>query len=117
MSSAKSNMAVKSRCNENSNEAVERLKFQGSSSPFASIASSSLASMGGEVSGRENCSVKSGRQKPGGNKSRLSANKVPSFFLCQRSFVIHFVASNLISKHRCLDPEVTGLKQAVPILF
>lgn len=64
---------------------MERLKFQGSSSPFASIASSSLASMGGEVSGRENCSVKSGRQKPGGNKSRPSVNKL-TFFLSVAPF-------------------------------
>lgn len=54
-----------------------------SSSPFLSIASSNLASMGGEVSGSENCSVKSSRQKPGGERreSHQRSKKCFLFFL------------------------------------
>lgn len=40
-------------------------------SPFFSTASNSLASRGGAVSGRENCSVRSSRQEPGGESDRL----------------------------------------------
>lgn len=52
---------------DNSSSKVCNFKLIQESSPFLSIASRSLVSMGGAVSGRENCSVKSGRQKPKGD--------------------------------------------------
>ncbi len=67
------------------------LKFPWSSSPFLSMASSSLANMGGVVSGGENCSVKSSRQKPGGDNNRLSTKVIFKGSKKRILLVLHWV--------------------------